>query len=265
MRSARYRVRMRHAPLLILGAAVAVAAALVSVAMGATIRGTAKADVIRGTARADVIYGLAGNDRLYGYAGNDRFYPGAGVDTVSCGKGVDRVFADAKDRVAADCEIVTRPSAPNPTPRPPLPGTTRANPIPLGSEVALGDGWRLKVLSSTPDATAAVLDENQFNDPPKAGEQFFMARVSATFTGAGSGRFEGSYRLRAVGAAAVSYSEFENSCGEIPDELTESEVFTGGTITGNVCWSIRSTDAASLVLYDDPIQTAPMRLFFALH
>ena len=122
----------------------------------------------------------------------------------------------------------------------------------------------MKVVSSTPDATAAVLAENQFNDPPKAGEQFFIARVTATYIGSGSDTFDGTFRLRAVGASAVSYATFENSCGVIPDRISDAEVFTGGTITGNVCWAVRSSDATSLVLYDDPITSVPTRLFFAL-
>ena len=256
-----YRVHMRRPLSLLAAAALVVAAIAVSAAMAATIRGTAKADVLRGTPKADVIYGLAGNDRLYGYAGNDRFYPGAGVDTVSCGTGVDRVYADAQDRVARDCEIVNRPATP--TPRPPLEGT-RTNPIPLGKEVALGDGWRMKVDSATPDATAQVLDASPFNDPPAAGRQFFMVHVTVTYTGQGSDSFEGSFRLRAVGAAALGYSGFENSCGDIPGELSENEAFTGGTISGNACWEIRSSDIASLVLYDAPPSIVPMRLFFAL-
>jgi hypothetical protein len=33
----------------------------------------------------------------------------------------------------------------------------------------------------------------------------------------------------------------------------------------NVCWAIRSTDAGSLVLDDDPAQIVRTRLFFALN
>lgn len=252
---------MKRAPFFSLACILAIALVVVSAATAATIRGTGLADVLRGTARADVIYGLGGNDRLFGYAGNDRFYPGPGIDTISCGAGVDRVFADAKDRVTRDCEVVTRPTVPPPPP--PAQGT-RTNPYPVGADIQLGDGWRMKVVSSTPDATAAVLAENMFNDPPRAGEQFFIARVTATYIGSGSDTFDGSYRLRAVGASSVSYSTFENQCGVIPDPISSAEVFSGGAITGNVCWAVRSSDASTLVLYDDPISSVPKRLFFAL-
>lgn len=96
--------------------AVACLAALVVVggAGAKTIRGTARADTLRGTAAADVIYGLGGDDRIFGMRGNDRLVGGAGADRISCGPGRDRVVADQADRVAGDCELVSRPSPPPP-------------------------------------------------------------------------------------------------------------------------------------------------------
>jgi hypothetical protein len=55
-----------------------------------------------------------------------------------------------------------------------------------------------------------------------------------------------------VGPANVSYSTFEDSCGVIPDEISDREVFSGGTIRGNVCWQVLASDAANLLMYDDP-------------
>jgi hypothetical protein len=130
---------------------------------------------------------------------------------------------------------------------------TREDPIPMGTTVDLGDGWQIAMISVIPDATNAVLKENQFNDPPKPGNQFFLARVRAKYTGQGSDTFGGSYRLRAVGPSSVGYSTFENSPGVIPDPLPDSEVFSGGVIEGNIGWEIKSSDASSLVMYDNPV------------
>jgi hypothetical protein len=121
------------------------------------------------------------------------------------------------------------------------------------------------VTSATPNATAQVLAENMFNDPPAAGDQFYMVRVRATYTGAGSQGFDGTYRLRSVGASAVEYTTFSNDCGVIPDQITPNQVFTGGTIEGNVCWEVKSSDAPSLVMYDNGDLTDLPPLFFALH
>lgn len=151
-----------------------------------------------------------------------------------------------------------RITAPPEPPPPPAVGT-RANPIPFGSVALLGDGWRLAVVSSTPNANEAVAARNQFNDPPAQGRQFYIARIRATYTGGSSASFDGSYRLRAVGRAAVSYSTFADTCGVIPDEIPSATVFPGGTVEGNVCWSVRTSDVDSLVMYDDT-----SRKFFSL-
>jgi hypothetical protein len=95
---------------------------------GAIIRGTSGNDRLNGTIRADELYGLGGNDRLEGRAAADLIDGGAGrdllsggpgpdrltssgdlrADAVRCGGGRDVVNAEHADRVAADCETVSR-------------------------------------------------------------------------------------------------------------------------------------------------------------
>ncbi|MBA2476942.1 MAG: exo-alpha-sialidase [Actinobacteria bacterium] len=97
-------------------------------ALAATVTGTDGPDRLRGTARADAISGQGGADRISGGAGGDLLDGGPGrdaiaggtgndriaaagdgaADTVACGPGRDLVNADAKDRVAGDCEVVSR-------------------------------------------------------------------------------------------------------------------------------------------------------------
>lgn len=143
---------------------------------------------------------------------------------------------------------------------------TRENPVPmLDYKVTLSDGWEITVLNVIPDATQIVLNENMFNGPPKDGHQFFLAKIRACYTGSDSDTFDGGYRLRAVGASNVAYSTFENNCGVIPDELPDSEVFTGGCIEGYVGWEIKSSDAYSLVMYDKPFSFGETeRIYFSL-
>jgi hypothetical protein len=125
---------------------------------------------------------------------------------------------------------------------------SRQNPIPVGTAVDVGENWQVTVLNVEPDATERVLAESEYNDPPEEGRQFFIAEVSVTYTGEDSDTFSSS-ELSAVGSSSVAYSTYEDSCGEIPDELPSREVFSGGTITGNVCWSVGSEDVDSLVMY----------------
>lgn len=148
------------------------------------------------------------------------------------------------------------------------PGATREHPIPRGTSADTGDGWRITVLSVTPNATAAVLAANRYNTPPAPGYQFYIARVHIARTAPASQSFVlgGLGGLRTVGASGVAYSTYENSCGVVPDPLTTAEVFPGGAIVGNVCWQVRSSDVSSLVLYYDWYASSVkhQRLYFAL-
>ena len=79
-----------------------------------------------------------------------------------------------------------------------------------------------------------------------------MVKVRAKYLGADSERFGGSFRLRALGDAGVVYTSFSSSCGIIPDDLPDPELFLNGQIEGNECWEIASSDADSLVLIVEP-------------
>ena len=267
---------------------------IVGTAKNDTLIGRGGADTLIGRGGADKINGGRGNDRLIGGPGNDRLNGGPGrdrlnggpgndridargngIDTITCGPGRDTVIADRSDRIARDCENVRLPAPPPvgppppppaaPPPPPPPPVSTRENPVPVGTAAVLSDGWRLTVLSVTPNATAQVLEENRFNDPPAPGFQFFIATVRVTYTGSGSDTFSDS-RLRALGPSSVSYSTYsDNRCGVIPNDFPSlTEVFSGGTISGNVCWSVKSSDAAALVMFDDEPYEASDRVWFTL-
>jgi hypothetical protein len=90
-------------------------------------RGTGRRDTLRGTNGPDSLFGLGGRDVLYAFGGPDtlvggtgadRLFGGAGNDTILardrardtivCGSGRDVVQADPSDRVARDCERVSR-------------------------------------------------------------------------------------------------------------------------------------------------------------
>ena len=91
------------------------------------LSGGSLADVLRGGLGNDSLNGGPGNDRLEGGPGRDRITDASGTsrisggsgnddirvanrrrDRVTCGPGRDRVLADVSDRVAGDCERVTR-------------------------------------------------------------------------------------------------------------------------------------------------------------
>lgn len=149
---------------------------------------------------------------------------------------------------------------------------SRENPVPLGvtietkGEEIAEDHFEITVIDVVPDATSMVLAENQFTDPPEAGNQFFMVTLRAKYLGPDSTTFDGSFRLRALGSRGVVYTTFENSCGTIPNELPEPELFTNGEVEGAVCWQIASSDADSLMMFLDEhfLSFAGERVWFSL-
>ena len=74
--------------------------ALTSSAAAATVHGGRAGGLIVGTPKADRLVGGKAADRIQAAFG--------GTDTVTCGGAADIVSADAGDRVASDCEVVSR-------------------------------------------------------------------------------------------------------------------------------------------------------------
>jgi hypothetical protein len=174
-------------------------------------------------------------------------------------------------RIGSRCGAFVQPMAvtpPVPTPTPaPIAGATRANPVPLGQSARVGD-WTLTVTGISADAWPAIQSANMYNDPPTAGQQFFMIAVAATYLGSGSDHLDSGLTMHAVGSLNVGYTTFSNSCGVLPEPnlyMTDPEVFTGGMVSGNAaCWAISASDASSLVMYFQPFLSGAT-VWFALH
>ena len=130
-------------------------------------------------------------------------------------------------------------------------GGTFESPIPGGEFAQVGD-WKVRVVEVTPDATDIVMAENQFNEPPVEGNQFFIVTLEAEYVGTESGNFWVDMEWKAVGPSAVAYEAYEASCGVYPDSIDEAgETFPSGVVTGDVCWSVSTDDAADLVMLLD--------------
>src|SRR5690606_14381120 len=101
-----------------------------------------------------------------------------------------------------------------------------------------------------PNANDIVMAENQFNDPPGAGNQFFITRISITYVGNETGAPSSELDYQAVGASSKGYTIYNDYCGVYPeDPYTVTELFPGGTAEFNLCWQIDSADQDSLVMY----------------
>jgi hypothetical protein len=147
---------------------------------------------------------------------------------------------------------------------------TREDPIPMGTMKITSDGWQIVVLRVIPNATDMIYQPIPGTitcSQPNPGYQYFLARLQVKYIGEGSATFCSSYCLCAVGPSSVGY-DWKNVPCMIPDSLPTSEVFTGGVIEGYVGWEIKSTDAAKLEMYDNPLSMFKEnkdRLYMALY
>jgi hypothetical protein len=111
---------------------------------------------------------------------------------------------------------------------------SRANPFPIGTPVKSSD-WDI-TLGAPYEAGAQISAENQFNSAPKAGMEFWIVPVSATYTGDKTGNLLFGVTVKFVGSDNVTY---DDRCGVIPDPLSDvGDLYKGGTAQGNVCVAV---------------------------
>lgn len=128
-------------------------------------------------------------------------------------------------------------------------GSERTSPVAVGETSDVGD-YEVTVVSVTSDATDLVMEENPYNEPPAEGGQFFIARIALTYSGSESGYPSAELNFQAVGDTNTGYAIYTDTCGVIPDDgFLVTDLFEGGSAEFNVCWSIDSDDADSLVMY----------------
>ena len=148
--------------------------------------------------------------------------------------------------VDPDAPAATPTPAPDDAPEPeegsdsadPSAEGTRTTPAALGATARIGD-WEVTITDVDLDATAVVLEENQFNDGPADGRSFVLWSIEAIYNGDDSGTAWVDLNWKVVGSAGNSFgSGMDDSCGVIPDDLfNKGETFPGGLVTGNVCVS----------------------------
>ena len=165
----------------------------------------------------------------------------------------------------------TDTSAPIPTSTPtPVPavGLERTNPVPMGQSLIVPSGWEVTIVGFTPDATDAVLKENQFNDPPEPGMRFAFVRVRMTNVSAPDPEHhDAGFALRLVGSENVAYTTFTDWCGVIPDDIDfgPSEVFRNGTVEGNLCYQVDDTETGFAIFTDFFLADEEDRRWFAVN
>ncbi|AOW92453.1 hypothetical protein BFN03_06325 [Rhodococcus sp. WMMA185] len=111
---------------------------------------------------------------------------------------------------------------------------SRQNPLPIGETVANED-WEI-TLGTPREAWAEIAAENQFNDPPEAGMEFWMVPLTATYTGEDTTLPWLDITAEFVGTDNRTYGD---ECGVLPNDLFDiDELYPGGTIEANVCAAV---------------------------
>lgn len=128
-------------------------------------------------------------------------------------------------------------------------GSSRDRPAPRGTSVKLRD-WVVQVDGVIPDATRMVLEANRFNDPPAPGRQFLIVQLTIRYEGTKeSVKPATDLSFSLFGGRGVEYTTYDEWCGVIPNELDRSkDVLPGGSLSGNLCWSVPSDEVDTLVL-----------------
>lgn len=130
-----------------------------------------------------------------------------------------------------------------------------ASPYALGTAHTMYGDWRVKVNSATINATKSV--EAAGNPPPLPGAQYTLVNLSLTPTiGSGPsnvddflyGNLDGGFQQ--LGAAVdLSGAYPPDSCQPPqPDLGAMTQVPSGQTVTGDLCYEIPSADASTLAL-----------------
>lgn len=138
-------------------------------------------------------------------------------------------------------------------------GTDPNFPLPAGSEITTGN-WNVVISDVVPDATAQVLDSDEFNVPPPEGFQFFMFKVDATYQGEASSTAWADLLF----GVFVDNSVYTEACGSIPDHLSYApEVFAGGTASGNFCLTVPSAGLETAAIGVEDYWSSGQRYFVA--
>lgn len=111
---------------------------------------------------------------------------------------------------------------------------SRENPFPIGQTVSNED-WDV-TLGAPREAWTEVSSENQFNDPPESGMEFWIVPVTATYKGDETGNTTFGISVKFVGSDNRTYSE---GCGVIPTPLSDvGDLYKGGVAAGNTCVAV---------------------------
>ena len=149
-------------------------------------------------------------------------------------------------------------------------GASRDNPVPLGQPGTTGDDFRVWVIEVRKDAHDIIAQANEnesYYEEPLPGHVYIMARIKVRNLSPEPQSLSNS-RWGVVGKSDLEFGQCRTRGGgfyysyEVPDEYDDGRLmFQGGEIEGNLCFTVKSSDLESLVIFD---KSGGNWLFFAL-
>jgi hypothetical protein len=123
----------------------------------------------------------------------------------------------------------------------------RTAPIAAGTATDIDEGWTLTVNGPDADAVAAIAAVD-FNDPAPAGHEYYVVGITLEYGGEDSASAT-AVDISVVGDSNVATRAGSCSVSNFDGELDRfSDVFSGGTLTGGLCFLVSSADVDSLQL-----------------
>lgn len=128
---------------------------------------------------------------------------------------------------------------------------TRENPYPVGSTITNGD-WSVTVNSVNLDAADIVAAENSFNDPAPEGMTYLLVNATVTYVGTSNTGEMPWTTIDYVTVDGTTVSSVDTTA-VTPERLdTISELYPGGSTTGNVLLTVPRDTAGDGVLAVSP-------------
>jgi predicted small lipoprotein YifL len=138
---------------------------------------------------------------------------------------------------ATPLPVPTSTPAPTATPKPAEAGTSRSNPLPLGTEFT-GETWSIIVsdVIRGQDAVEAVKKANMFNDPPSQGFEYLIANVKIKNISKQQEAQSASFAvdLRVTGDNNIVYGP----ASVVPPKPFKGELFPDGVAEGQIAFEI---------------------------
>jgi hypothetical protein len=183
---------------------------------------------------------------------------GSAAGAVTAADSVAPTSAPAKAAPSATAPATTAPATTTPatttTTEPVQTVGTKASPVVFGTTAKLVKDYEVAVTKYTPNADELVKAANEYNDPAPAGNQYVLVSMTVTSKGTEDKRVP-AYDLfpKAVSASGKSY-EASSCLATLPNPIDYfNDVFTGTSVSGDVCFIVANADAAGLTMYFDVI------------